>query len=67
MNRKATEPQNNNSQDPATFAPPCLRGENSPLPERHLREPDQGLAEYEADPRAGRPWPEIRDRLLARR
>ncbi len=38
-----------------------------PLPDWHLREIDQGLAEYEANPLEGRPWPEVRDRLLARR
>lgn len=67
MNHKDTASQSNNNQDPASFVPSCLRGENSPLPEWHLRELDQGLAEYGANPREGRPWPEIRDRLLARR
>ena len=35
-----------------------------PLPDWHVREIDRSLAEYEANPREGRPWPEIRDRLL---
>jgi len=36
------------------------------LPDWHVREIDQGLAEYEAKPRAGRPWNEIRDNLLGK-
>ncbi len=35
-----------------------------PLPPWHVREIEQALAEYEANPREGRPWPEIRDQLL---
>ncbi len=38
-----------------------------PLPDWHVREIDQGLAEYEANPQEGRPWPEIRDHLLGPR
>jgi putative addiction module component (TIGR02574 family) len=37
-----------------------------PLPDWHVREIDRGLAEYEANPREGKPWPEIRDRLLGK-
>jgi len=42
------------------------KSDSLPLPAWHLREIDQGLAEYEANPREGRPWPEIRDRLLGK-
>ena len=35
-----------------------------PLPEWHVRAIDQSLADYGANPREGRPWPEVRDRLL---
>ena len=38
-----------------------------PLPDWHVREIDQSLAEYEANPREGKPWPDIRDRLLGHR
>ncbi|MBI3887338.1 MAG: addiction module protein [Opitutae bacterium] len=43
------------------------KSDSLPLPEWHLREIDQGLAEYDANPREGRPWPEIRDQLLNKR
>ena len=43
------------------------QSDSLPFPAWHVRELDQSLAEYEANPREGRPWPEIRDRLLARR
>lgn len=43
------------------------KSDSLPLPEWHLREIDQGLAEYEANPREGRPWPEIRNGLLGKR
>ena len=67
LNDKDTETQNGDDEASAFFVPSCLRGESSILPEWHIRELGQGLAEYEANPREGRPWPEIRDRLLARR
>ena len=41
--------------------------DRSPLPEWHVRELDQSLAEYEANPREGLPWPEVRDRLLGKK
>ena len=40
------------------------KSDSVPLPDWHLREIDQSLAEYEQNPREGRPWTEIRDRLL---
>lgn len=43
------------------------KAETVPLPEWHIREIDQSLAEYEANPREGLPWPEIRDRLLGKK
>lgn len=42
------------------------KSDTLPLPDWHVREIDQGLAEYEANPRSGRPWNEIRDRLLGK-
>ena len=38
-----------------------------PLPEWHLRELDQSLAEYQANPREGSPWPEVKARILNRK
>ncbi len=35
-----------------------------PLPASHEPALDQSLAEYQANPGEGRPWPEVRDRLL---
>lgn len=37
-----------------------------PLPDWHVRELDQSLADYQASPREGSPWPEARARLLGR-
>lgn len=48
------------------WAEVTAKSDSLPLPEWHVREIDQGLAEYEANPRDGRPWPEIRDRLLGK-
>ena len=38
-----------------------------PLPDWHVRELDQSLADYQANPREGSPWPEARARILGRR
>lgn len=38
-----------------------------PLPAWHARALDESLADYQADPLAGSPWPEARARILARR
>lgn len=35
-----------------------------PVPDWHRRVLDQRLAEYQADPNEGEPWPQVRDRLL---
>ena len=51
----------------ALWAEITAKSDSLPLPEWHLREIDQGLAEYDANPREGRPWPEIRDNLLGKR
>lgn len=64
MNPKGTETQSRDRQASASFVPSFLRGESAILPDCHLRELDQSLVEYEANPREGRPWPEIRHRLL---
>ena len=42
------------------------QSDSLPLPDWHLREIDQGLADYTANPREGRPWPDIREQLLSR-
>lgn len=34
-----------------------------PLPEWHVRELDESLADYRSNPNDGLPWSEIRDRL----
>ena len=39
--------------------------DNVPLPDHHKRILDQRLADNRANPRAGRPWNEVRDRILA--
>ena len=36
------------------------------VPEEHKRILDERLDAYAAEPRPGRPWPEIRDELLAK-
>lgn len=38
-----------------------------PLPAWHVRELDQSQAEYDTNPREGRPWSEIREELLRRK
>ncbi|MNC96128.1 putative addiction module component [compost metagenome] len=40
--------------------------ERVPLPAEHQRILEERLAEYRANPRAGRPWSEVRDQLLAK-
>jgi len=35
-----------------------------PLPDWHVREIDRSLSDYEANPREGRPWSEVREDLL---
>ncbi len=37
-----------------------------PLPEWHVGELDQSLADYRANPREGSSWPEARARILGR-
>jgi len=37
------------------------------IPEEHKRILDERLGAYVTDPRAGRPWAEVRDELLAKR
>ena len=39
--------------------------ENVPLSDHHKRILDQRLADHRANPRAGQPWSEVRDRILA--
>ncbi len=43
------------------------KSDSLPLPEWHVRELDQSLADYQANPREGSLWPEVRDRLLVSR
>jgi hypothetical protein len=43
------------------------KSDSLPLPAWHERALDQSLAEYQANPREGRPWPEVRDRLLKKK
>jgi len=38
-----------------------------PLPDWHVRELDRSLAEYQANPREGSPWSEVRARIIARK
>ena len=38
-----------------------------PLPEWHIRELNQSLTEYQANPREGSPWPEVKARILNRK
>jgi putative addiction module component (TIGR02574 family) len=40
--------------------------ERLPLPPEHQRILDERLKEYRANPKAGRPWSEVRDQLLAK-
>ncbi len=42
------------------------KADSLPLPDWHVRELDQSLADYNANPREGLPWPEVRDRLLGK-
>jgi len=37
-----------------------------PVPPEHQRILDERLKEYRANPKAGRPWSEVRDQLLAK-
>ncbi|MBL8199285.1 MAG: addiction module protein [Chromatiales bacterium] len=47
--------------DRIAASPECV-----PVPAEHRRILDQRLAEFRADPQAGRPWTEVREQLLAR-
>lgn len=42
-------------------SPECV-----PVPSEHRRILDERLAEFRANPQAGRPWTEVREQLLAR-
>jgi putative addiction module component (TIGR02574 family) len=37
-----------------------------PIPSEHRRVLDERLDAYAAEPRPGRPWPEVRDELLSK-
>jgi putative addiction module component (TIGR02574 family) len=37
------------------------------MPEWHKRELDQSVADHARDPMEGSPWPEVKNRLLARK
>ncbi|MBI2803066.1 MAG: addiction module protein [Gammaproteobacteria bacterium] len=39
---------------------------NVPVPDEHRRIIDERLKAYRTNPRAGRPWSEVRDQLLAK-
>jgi putative addiction module component (TIGR02574 family) len=43
------------------------KSDSLPLPDWHVRELDQSLADYQANPREGSPWPEARARILGRK
>ncbi len=43
------------------------KSDGLPLPAWHERALDQSMADYQASPREGRPWPEVRDRLLKKK
>ncbi|MDI1320250.1 MAG: addiction module protein [bacterium] len=43
------------------------KSDSLPLPEWHVRELDRSLAEYQANPREGSPWPEVKTRILNRK
>jgi putative addiction module component (TIGR02574 family) len=40
--------------------------ERVPVPTEHQRILDERLKEYRSNPKAGRPWSEVRDQLLAK-
>lgn len=40
--------------------------EQVPVPIEHQRTIEERLKEYRANPKAGRPWNEVRDQLLAK-
>ena len=40
--------------------------ERVPVPVEHQRILDERLKEYRANPKAGRPWSEVRDQLLTK-
>ncbi|MBI2994239.1 MAG: addiction module protein [Gammaproteobacteria bacterium] len=40
--------------------------EKVPVPDHHKRILDERLEAYRADPDRGRPWPEVREQLLAK-
>ena len=40
------------------------KAESLPLPDWQVHELDESLRDYEANPREGKHWPEIRDGLL---
>lgn len=40
--------------------------ERVPVPVEHQRILEERLKEYRANPKAGRPWSEVRDQLLAK-
>ena len=42
------------------------KSDSLPLPDWHVRELDQSLADYQANPCEGSPWPEARARILSR-
>jgi len=43
------------------------KSDSLPLPEWHVRELNQSLADYQANPREGSPWPEVKARILDRK
>lgn len=43
------------------------KGESLPVPDWHAVELERSLAEYQANPREGSPWPEVRARILNRK
>ncbi len=43
------------------------KSDSLPLPEWHVRELDRSLAEYQANPREGSLWPEVKTRILIRK
>ncbi|MBC7369726.1 MAG: addiction module protein [Undibacterium sp.] len=43
------------------------QSDSFPLPAWHVRALDQSLADFQADPLEGSPWPDARARILARR
>ena len=42
------------------------KSDSLPLPDWHVRELDQSLADYQTNPREGSPWPEARARIVSR-